>query len=153
SRPIICNHKLIGARESLDIYKLLFGLTPGEFDSARDNQGHGTHTASTAAGNAGVEAQIFGQPRGTISGIAPRAYVAAYKALGNEGGFGGDLVKAIDQAVADGVDVINYSVGSIGSPPDPYDQPDALAFLDAYRAGVFVAVSAGNAGPGPGTIG
>jgi len=152
SAPIVCNHKLIGARESLDIYKLLFGLTAGEFDSPRDNQGHGTHTASTAAGNAGVEAQIFGQPRGSVSGIAPRAYVAAYKALGNEGGFGGDLVAAIDQAVADGVDVINYSVGSIGLPPDPYDQSDALAFLDAYRAGVFVAVAAGNAGPGPQTI-
>jgi len=152
SPPIVCNHKLIGARESLEIYKVLFGLTPGEFDSARDNQGHGTHTASTAAGNAGVPAQIFGQPRGIISGIAPRAYVAAYKALGNEGGFGADLMAAIDQAVADGVDVINYSIGSVAS-ADPYDNPDTLAFLDAYRAGVFVAVSAGNAGPGPQTIG
>jgi len=152
SLPIVCNHKLIGARESLDVYKFFFRLNPGEFDSARDNEGHGTHTASTAAGNAGVPAQIFGQPRGTISGIAPRAYVAAYKALGNKGGFGADLVAAIDQAVADGVDVINYSVGSLGSPPDPYGQADALAFLDAYRAGVFVSVSAGNNGPAAGTV-
>jgi subtilisin family serine protease len=152
SAPIVCTNKLIGARESLETYKELFGLVPGEFDSARDNDGHGTHTASTAAGNAGVTATIFGQPRGTISGIAPRAYVAVYKGLGNAGGFGSDLVAAIDQAVADGVDVINYSIGSLTA-PDPYQQADALAFLDAYRAGVFVAVSAGNSGPDAGTIG
>ncbi len=152
SAPIICTNKLIGARESLETYKTLIGLDPGEFDSARDNQGHGTHTTSTAAGNAGVAATIFGQPRGTISGIAPRAYVAAYKGLGNSGGFNSDLVAAIDQAVADGVDVINYSIGSIAA-ADPYGQADALAFLDAYRAGVFVAVSAGNSGPDAGTIG
>ncbi|HEU5100366.1 MAG TPA: S8 family serine peptidase, partial [Roseiflexaceae bacterium] len=152
SAPIVCTNKLIGARESLETYRALVGLDPGEFDSARDDDGHGTHTASTAAGNAGVAAAIFGQPRGTISGIAPRAHVAAYKGLGNAGGFESDLVAAIDQAVADGVDVINYSIGSIVA-PDPYDEADALAFLDAYRAGVFVAVSAGNSGPDAGTIG
>lgn len=152
SAPIICNHKLIGARETLDIYKFLVGLHTGEFDSARDNEGHGTHTASTAAGNAGVAASILGQPRGVISGIAPRAYVAAYKGLGNQGGFNADLMTAIEQAVADGVDIINYSIGG-PAPTDPYHAADALAFLDAYRAGVFVAVSAGNSGPQPGTIG
>jgi subtilisin family serine protease len=152
SAPLICSNKLIGARESLATYKELIGLDPGEFDSARDSDGHGTHTASTAAGNAGVAATIFGQPRGIISGIAPRAYVAAYKGLGNSGGFNSDLVAAIDQAVADGVDVINYSIGSSAA-ADPYGQADAMAFLDAYRAGVFVAVSAGNSGPDAGTIG
>ncbi len=152
SAPIVCTNKLIGARESLDTYKTLTGLEPGEFDSARDDEGHGTHTASTAAGNAGVAATIFGQPRGIISGIAPRAYIAAYKGLGNAGGYGSDLLAAIDEAVADGVDVINYSIGSVAA-ADPYTNVDALAFLDAYRAGVFVAVSAGNGGPDAGTIG
>jgi subtilisin family serine protease len=152
STPIVCTNKLIGARESLETYKALIGLDPAEFDSARDDDGHGTHTASTAAGNTGVAAAIFGRPRGTISGIAPRAHVAAYKGLGSAGGFDSDLVAAIDQAVADGVDVINYSVGSVAA-PDPYQEADALAFLDAYRAGVFVAVSAGNSGPDAGTIG
>ena len=94
-------------------------MMPGEFDSARDNDGHGTHTASTAAGNAGVAATIFGQPRGTISGIAPRAYVAAYKGWATRAASARDLVAAIDQAVADGVDVINYSIGSLTA-PDPY---------------------------------
>ncbi|MFN8569857.1 MAG: S8 family serine peptidase [Kouleothrix sp.] len=143
---------MIGARESLDIYKFLTGLNPGEFDSARDNAGHGTHTASTAAGNAGVAAAIFGQPRGIISGIAPRAYVAAYKGLGDSGGYTADLVTAIEQAVADGVDIINYSIGSVAA-ANPYRTGDGLAFLDAYRAGVFVAVSAGNSGPNAGTVG
>jgi subtilisin family serine protease len=150
--PFTCNNKLIGARQSMETYKALFGPDPGGFDSARDNEGHGTHTASTAAGNANVAATLFGQPRGTVSGIAPRAHVAAYKVCGNEGCFDSDSVTAIEQAVADGVDVINFSVGSIVA-SDPYQEADALAFLDAYRAGIFVAVSAGNAGPDAATIG
>ena len=92
-------------------YRTLIGADPDEFDSARDDNGHGTHTASTAAGNYGVEASIYGVSRGVVSGVAPRARVIAYKGLGNLGGFGSDLAAAIDQAVADGVDVINYSIG------------------------------------------
>ncbi len=147
--PFTCNNKLIGARQMLDTYRALIGADPDEFDSARDDDGHGTHTASTAAGNAGVEASVLGIPRGTISGIAPRAYVVAYKGLGNLGGFGSDLAAAIDQAVADGVDVINYSVG--GGPS--LTGADDLAYLFAADAGVFVATSAGNSGPGAGTVG
>jgi hypothetical protein len=124
---------------------------PGEYDSARDNEGHGTHTTSTAAGNANVTATIFGVNRGTVSGIAPRAHVAAYKALGEQGGFDADLVDAIDQAVADGVNVINYSIGVAGGGSPPTD-PTEQAFLDAYAAGVFVAASAGNSGPGASTV-
>ena len=146
-----CNNKLIGAAEFLDTYKALTGLNPEEFDSARDDNGHGTHTASTAAGDAGVDAVLLGVDRGIVSGIAPRAHVAAYKALGELGGYSSDLAAAINQAVADGVDVINYSVG--GSSSDPYNDTDALAYLDAYAAGVFVATSAGNSGPGANTVG
>ncbi len=146
-----CNNKLIGAAEFLDTYKALTGLDPKEFDSARDDNGHGTHTTSTAAGNANVHATLLGIDRGLISGVAPRAHVAAYKALGALGGYSSDLSAAINQAVADGVDVINYSVG--GSSSDPYNDTDALAYLDAYAAGVFVATSAGNSGPGANTVG
>jgi subtilisin family serine protease len=147
--PFTCNNKLLGARQMLATYRALVGTDPGGYDSARDDDGHGTHTASTAAGNADVRASIFGIDRGKISGIAPRARVIAYKGLGELGGFTSDLAAAIDQAVADGVDVINYSVGggpSIGSADD-------IAFLFAADAGVFVATSAGNSGPGPGTVG
>ena len=147
--PFVCNNKLIGARQMLGTYRAIIGADPDEYDSARDDNGHGTHTASTAAGNAGVEASMYGIPRGTLSGIAPRARIIAYKALGNLGGFGSDLAAAIDQAVADGVDVINYSVGGGAS----LIGVDDLAFLFAADAGVFAATSAGNAGPGPETMG
>ena len=110
-KPFTCNNKLVGARQMLATYRALIGAEEDEFDSARDDDGHGTHTASTAAGNAGVKASIFGKPLGTVSGIAPQAHIIAYKGLGNQGGFGSDLAASIDQAVADGVDVINYSVG------------------------------------------
>jgi subtilisin family serine protease len=147
--PFECNDKLIGARQMLATYRAVIGADPDEFDSARDDDGHGSHTAATAAGNAGVEASIFGKDYGKVSGIAPRAQIIAYKALGNLGGFTSDLAAAIDQAVADGVDVINYSVG--GGPA--LLSADAIAFLFAADAGVFVATSAGNSGDGPETIG
>jgi subtilisin family serine protease len=147
--PFTCNNKLIGAYQMLDTYRALVGADPDEFDSARDDDGHGTHTASTAAGNAGVEASMYGLPVATISGIAPRAHIIAYKGLGNLGGFTSDLAAAIDQAVADGVDVINYSIGGGAALPSA----DEIAFLFAADAGVFVATSAGNSGPGVSTVG
>jgi subtilisin family serine protease len=147
--PFECNNKLIGARQMLDTYRALIGATPDEYDSARDDNGHGTHTASTAAGNRGVEASIYGIPRGKVSGIAPRAHVVAYKGLGNLGGFTSDLAAAIDQAVFDGVDVINYSIGGGAAGPGA----DEIAFLFAADAGVHVATSAGNSGPGAATLG
>jgi subtilisin family serine protease len=149
-KPFTCNNKLIGARQMLDTYRSLTGgFEPDEFDSARDDDGHGTHTASTAAGNANVQAVISGRRIAKVSGIAPRAQIIAYKALGNNGGYSSDLAAAIDQAVADGVDVINYSVGGGAN----LLNIDAIAFLFAADADVFVAVSAGNDGPGPETIG
>ncbi len=147
--PFACNNKLIGARQMLATYRALIGAEANEYDSARDDGGHGTHTASTAAGNAGVRASIYGIPRGKISGIAPRAHVVAYKGLGFLGGFTSDLAAAIDQAVADGVDVINYSIGGGAAGPGA----DEIAFLFAADAGVYVATSAGNSGPGAATLG
>ena len=133
----------------LATYRAVIGADPSEFDSARDDSGHGTHTASTAAGNADVPATMFGKPVATIAGIAPRAEIVAYKALGERGGFTSDLAAAIDQAVSDGVDVINYSIsGSAGTPG-----ADEVALLFAADAGVFVAAAAGNGGPDPSTVG
>ena len=88
---------------------------PFEFNSPRDHNGHGTHTATTAGGNADVPATGAAAAFGSISGIAPRARIAAYKACWSVPGTAGscsgvDLLAAIDQAVADGVDVINYSI-------------------------------------------
>jgi len=144
-----CNNKLVAARQMLATYRAVLGAEPEEYDSARDDDGHGTHTASTAAGNSDVMASIYGIDRGNVSGMAPRAYVLAYKGLGALGGFTSDLAAAIDQAVADGVDVINYSIGGGANLPGA----DEVAFLFAADAGVHVATSAGNSGPAPGTLG
>ena len=151
----LCNNKLIGARYFVSGLNVAGAQIEGDYVSARDHDGHGTHTASTAGGNAGVNPVIFGRELGvnTISGMAPRARIAAYKACFGEAGCAlSDLVAAIDTAVADGVDVINYSIGS-DSPSSLALDADAVAFLFAGRAGVFVASSAGNAGPGAATVG
>jgi subtilisin family serine protease len=148
--PFTCNNKLIGAYAFLDTYKAFIGLLPTEFDSARDDNGHGTHTATTAAGNGGVAASIFGKELGVVSGVAPRAHVIAYRVCGNEGCFQSDSIAAVEQAILDGVDSINFSIGGGNS---PYGDPVELAFLEAYDNGVFVSASAGNSGPGPNTTG
>jgi subtilisin family serine protease len=94
--PFVCNNKLIGARLMLDTYKKVVPLEPDEFISARDDEGHGTHTASTAAGDANVPVQILGRTFPKVSGIAPRAPVIAYKVFGNHGGFTSDTAAAVD---------------------------------------------------------
>ncbi|WP_136053674.1 S8 family serine peptidase [Microbacterium sp. K24] len=127
-----------------------------DYLSPRDGDGHGSHTASTAAGNFKVKAAVEGVDLGTISGVAPASKVAAYKAcyVGPDPAVTtddicalSDLVAAIDQAVADGVDVINYSIG--GGAASTVMAPEDLAFFNAAAAGVYVAVSAGNDGPDP----
>ncbi|MBT8100610.1 MAG: S8 family serine peptidase, partial [Gammaproteobacteria bacterium] len=144
-----CNNKLIGARWYVDGFLAGNGsVLEGEFLSARDSDGHGSHTASTATGNK-VMASLGGTPLTKISGMAPRARVAIYKVCwagpADEGCFFSDSAAATDQAVADGVDVLSFSVGTSASIVDPQD----IAFLDAASAGVFVARSAGNSGPAP----
>ena len=126
---------------------------PWEYNSPRDFGGHGTHTASTAAGNANVPTTGAAAVFGAVSGIAPRARIAAYKVCWQTatGGscFSSDSVAAIDQAVADGVDVINFSIS--GSTTNFRDAVE-IAFLYAADAGVFVAASAGNSGPTTSTV-
>jgi subtilisin family serine protease len=146
--PETCNNKLIGADRFMATYDAQIGADPGGYADARDSEGHGTHTATTAAGNGHVDAEIFGVPRGEVSGIAPRAHVMVYKVCGLEGCYSSDSAAAIQESIRDGVDVINFSISG-GS--NPYGDPVSLAFLDAYNAGIFVAASAGNAGPGADT--
>ena len=143
-----CNNKLIGAQRFMATYEGIRALVPGEFTSARDDDGHGTHTSSTAAGNAAVPASVFGVSRGPVSGIAPRAHVIMYKVCGLNGCYSSDSAAAIQEAITDGVNVINFSISGGNS---PYSDAAELAFLDAYNAGVFVATSAGNSGPSPDT--
>ena len=154
----MCNQKLIGAQYFNAGYGGNAGIDadrPWEFNSVRDYNGHGTHTASTSGGNAGVPATVDGIDLGAVNGMAPRARIAAYKALwstedaSTSSGFTVDLVAAIDQAVIDGVDVINYSIsGSRTSVSNAVE----ISFLFAADAGIFVATSAGNSGPGASTV-
>ncbi len=157
-----CNNKLIGARFFNATWKqaVSLGLTrtwSGDYlDSPRDADGHGTHTLSTSGGNEGVVANVLGSEF-TISGVAPRARVAAYKVcyvpadandVPQQGScYQSDSAAAADQAVADGVDVINFSVG--GSRTSVTGVVDT-AFANATFAGVFVATSAGNSNVFPG---
>lgn len=133
----------------------------GEYLSPRDGDSHGSHTGSTAVGNNGVTATVSGKDFGEISGVAPAAKIAAYKVCwsgqapdpdetADDGCTTLDLVAAIDSAVSDGVDVINYSIG--GSSAQTVYSPTDEAFLNAAAAGVFVSASAGNSGPGASTL-
>ncbi|MCJ7711817.1 MAG: S8 family peptidase, partial [Chloroflexi bacterium] len=152
----MCNQKLIGAR----YYNAGGGgdagideQLPWEYNSPRDFGGHGTHTASTAGGNADVPTTGPAAVFGPISGIAPRARIAAYKVCWETGTggscFSTDSVAAIDQAVADGVDVMNFSIS--GSQTNVRDAVE-IAFMYAADAGIFVAASAGNSGPTSSTV-
>jgi len=154
--PFTCNDKLIGAYSFLDTY-LAFGppALEGEFCAAdessctaRDANGHGTHTATTAAGSHVDEVDLLGVDRGPISGIAPGAHVVAYRICLDQGCFQSDSVAAVEQAILDGVDVINFSISGGSS---AYTDAVETAFLDAYAAGILVNASAGNAGPAAAT--
>lgn len=159
SKPgVECNNKLVG------VYDFTVEGTDGE-----DTTGHGSNVASIAAGNglqlsmslAGLNPIIF-----DTSGVAPRANIISYKVCYNDHPSNDDLdgncelsaiLDAIDQAVTDGVDAVNYSIGK--PPGNPWSTnpltgaAEAVAFLSARSAGVLPITSAGNEGPGPGTIG
>lgn len=140
----VCNNKTIG-------YYIFTGETH------EDQDGHGSHTASTSAGNlvtatldiTATNPYTYVTP---ISGVAPHANIIGYDACDDTGGCPlTALADAIDQATADGVDVINYSIG--GGSSDPWTDSDSLAFLAAADAGIIPVTSAGNSGPGAGTVG
>lgn len=149
-----CSEKVVSARYFVEGFGSQ-NLAAAEYLSPRDGIGHGSHTASIAAGNDAVAVEIAGQSFGQASGMAPAARIASYKACwtapepDDDGCTTADTVAAIDQAVADGVDVINYSISGARETPSSSVE---RAFLHAASAGVFVATSAGNEGPEPGSV-
>jgi subtilisin family serine protease len=153
--PFACNDKLIGAYAKTTTYLAVRDALPGEFCnnttnvcSARDANGHGTHTSSTAVGGPVATVPLFGINRGPISGMAPGAHLIMYRVCLQAGCFQSDSVAAVEQAIDDGVDVLNFSISGGAS---AYTDPVELAFLDAYEAGILVNASAGNSGPGAAT--
>ncbi|CAI9095623.1 OLC1v1031612C1 [Oldenlandia corymbosa var. corymbosa] len=134
----VCNNKLIGAR--------FFSIGNG---SPSDENGHGTHTASTAAGNFVAGANVFGNANGTAVGVAPRAHLAIYKVC-STGCSESDILAAMDVAIDDGVDILSLSLGGNSEPF--YGDNIALGAYSAMEKGIFVSCSAGNDGPFSGSL-
>ncbi|PHQ72731.1 MAG: peptidase S8/S53 subtilisin kexin sedolisin [Shewanella sp.] len=152
-----CNDKLIGiwAHEGvMDDY-----IPEGDDRIGIDHNGHGSHTGSTTAGNVVKNVPIYNAMGdvaefnfGQISGVAPHANIVSYQVCAADAGCWSDVTAlAVEHAIANGVQVLNYSVG--GGASNPWYDTDAQAFLSAREAGIHVATSAGNSGPEPETVG
>ena len=146
SRPaVLCNDKLIGVYDFTD-----------EGSNGKDVQGHGSHVASIAVGNFrnAVVNAVTTHLEIPVSGVAPHANLIAYKVCVEDSCLLTNILMALDQALADGVDVLNYSLGSAAQ--DPWDQnrsPETVGMLTLRDAGILVIAAAGNDGPGAATIG
>ncbi|XP_047063739.1 subtilisin-like protease SBT1.4 [Lolium rigidum] len=145
-----CNGKLVGAKAFYEGYELDLGRPINETEESRsplDTNGHGTHTASTAAGSAVADVALYGYARGKAVGMAPGARIASYKVCWKYGCKASDILAAFDEAIADGVDVISTSLGSTGW-AQPFDMDSiAVGAFSAVRKGIIVSASAGNSGP------
>ncbi|XP_060207190.1 subtilisin-like protease [Lycium barbarum] len=130
-----CNNKLIGAR----YFQSSGNGTPW------DESGHGTHTASTAAGRFVPDAKIFGNANGTAAGVAPLAHIAVYKVCSTLTCSESDTLAAMDMAIEDGVDVLSLSLGRLTD--NFYQDNIALGAFSAMEKGIFVSCAAGNSGP------
>nr|XP_010918673.1 subtilisin-like protease SBT1.5 [Elaeis guineensis] len=140
----LCNNKLIGARTFISGAMAMKGrgvaVTPPV-----DDVGHGTHTASTAAGARVAGANVLGNANGTASGMAPLAHLAMYKVCTEDGCAESDILAGMDAAVADGVDVLSLSLG--GNSVPFYNDSIAIGGFGAIKNGIFVSCAAGNSGP------
>ncbi|XP_057952932.1 subtilisin-like protease SBT3.9, partial [Malania oleifera] len=153
-----CNRKIIGARWYVKGYEAQYGnVNSSDWDdllSPRDQNGHGTHVASTAAGAFVQNASFLGLAQGWARGGAPSACLAIYKICWSPDGHctEADIIAALDDAIYDGVDVISASIGST-VPLAPYFA-DALSIGSFHAAakGISVVCSAGNEGPSPQTV-
>ncbi|XP_041018197.1 subtilisin-like protease SBT1.5 [Juglans microcarpa x Juglans regia] len=145
----LCNRKLIGARYFADGYFAHYGDEVGEtkelIKSARDTVGHGTHTASTAAGRHVNNASFLGFADGVAIGVAPKARIAVYKVCGMQGCVTSDVLAGIDAAVEDGVDIISSSLG--GEPMPYHEDVIAIGSFGAIEKGIIFSAAAGNSGP------
>ncbi|KAI3515112.1 hypothetical protein L1887_13863 [Cichorium endivia] len=143
-----CNNKIIGAR----YFKADGIYDRKELQSPRDFDGHGTHTASTAAGNIVRNANLLGLDKGTARGGVPRARIAVYKVCWSDGCSDVDILSAFEAAIADGVDIITVSAGLIHA-EELFKDTFAIGSFHAMKKGILTVQSAMNEGPMPQTIG
>ncbi|VFR02505.1 unnamed protein product [Cuscuta campestris] len=144
-----CNKKLIGAKYFSKGYKAMANNARPEEESLspRDDDGHGTHTGSTAAGSHVPGASLFGYASGTASGMAPQARLAAYKVCWKSGCIGSDILAAMEEAIKDNVNILSLSLGGTGGAAGYQWDPIAIGAFSAMAKGIFVSCSAGNSGP------
>jgi subtilisin family serine protease len=141
-----CNKKLIGARfylKGLEASTTSINETIN-FRSPRDNDGHGTHTTSTIVGSPVGNASLFGYASGTARGMAVGARVAVYKVCIKEDCSGSDILAAIDQAIADNINILSMSIGGLAA--DYFDDTLAIGAFAAMEHGILVSCAAGNSG-------
>eukprot|EP01018_Ginkgo_biloba_P000032 Gb_20397 [translate_table: standard] len=162
-----CNRKLIGARYygegssvSMDP-EAEFAIYEGpnnninelprpitDYGSARDSQGHGSHTATTAGGRAVTDASFYGLAKGVARGGAPLSRIATYKVCSEGGCSDSDILAAFDDAIQDGVDILSLSLGAPSFlQPDIMTDGIAIGAFHAVQNGILVVCSAGNDGP------
>ncbi|XP_028772578.1 subtilisin-like protease SBT5.3 [Neltuma alba] len=143
-----CNKKIIGARFYSKGFTTDFGPLQSQnrtfFMSARDSDGHGTHTASTIAGSIVTDASLFGMAKGTARGGAPGARLAIYKACWFDMCSDADILSAMDDAIHDDVDILSLSLGP--KPPQPIYFEDAVSIgtFHAFRRNILISASVGN---------
>lgn len=139
--------KVIGAQ----YFHLDGEVDPKDMASPRDSEGHGTHTASTAAGGLVEQASVNGLGLGLARGGVPSARIAVYKVLWNDVAMDHDILAAFEAAIADGVDIISISIGSHYA-KDYFTDSIAIGAFHAMKNGILTSHSAGNDGPKPQTI-
>ncbi|XP_055817040.1 CO(2)-response secreted protease-like isoform X1 [Solanum dulcamara] len=157
-----CNRKLIGARfyniedqdSNITNTSSTTTMVPSRSNGTpRDRVGHGTHTASIAAGAFVPNATYYGLASGIARGGSPSARIATYKACSEGNCQGSTILKAIDDAIKDGVDIISISIGrSFVFQTDFKDDPIAIGAFHAAERGVGVVCSGGNEGPDSYTV-
>ncbi|XP_054789719.1 subtilisin-like protease Glyma18g48580 [Prosopis cineraria] len=154
SNMTLCNRKLIGAKTFYKAYEIKHGsLGPSNGISARDFEGHGTHTLSTAGGNFVRNVSVLNNGNGTAKGGSPRARLAVYKVCwgrdNSEDCTDEDLISAFDHAIDDGVNVLSVSIGRSAVPDinDMLTNGISIGSFHAVSRGIIVVASAGNDGP------
>jgi len=145
--------KVIGARYYLNGYqaaesnKIPVSLDRTvRFKSPRDSSGHGSHTASTAAGRFVNNMNFNRLGTGGARGGAPMSRIAIYKACWDSGCYDADLLAAFDDAIKDGVDIISVSLGPSSPQGDYFSDSISVGSFHAATHGILVVGSAGNVG-------